>query len=138
MLMPSDSAMRRLSTAARICAPMRVRSKPSQRPTTMRDPDHDEDDAVRTIARHAEIDLTLQSGGRTSGWFSGPSSQCHRGDHHEHEADGEEHLVELGRPVEPGIQQALEEHAHGGGGHESEGKGGHEAEAPCFMASTIA
>ena len=33
MLMPSDSAMRRLSTAARICAPMRVRSKPSQSPS---------------------------------------------------------------------------------------------------------
>ena len=35
MLIPSDSAMRRLSTAARIWAPMRVRSKPSQRPTAM-------------------------------------------------------------------------------------------------------
>ena len=35
MLMPSDSAMRRLSTAARICAPMRVRSKPSQSPSTI-------------------------------------------------------------------------------------------------------
>ena len=35
MLMPSDSAMRRLSTAARICAPNRVRSKPSHSPTTI-------------------------------------------------------------------------------------------------------
>jgi hypothetical protein len=35
MLMPSDSAMRRLSTAARICAPKRVRSKPNQSPTTI-------------------------------------------------------------------------------------------------------
>ena len=49
MLMPSDSAMRRLSTAARICAPMRVRSKPSQSPSTMSDADHDQKDAVGAI-----------------------------------------------------------------------------------------
>ena len=38
ILMPSDSAMRRLSTAARICAPMRVRSKPSHSPITIKVP----------------------------------------------------------------------------------------------------
>ena len=38
MLIPSDSAIRRLSTAARIWAPVRVRSKASQRPLTIRIP----------------------------------------------------------------------------------------------------
>ena len=50
------------------------------------------------------------------------------GDHDEDQADGEEHLVELGGPVEPRIEQPLEEHAHGGGGHESESQGRHEPE----------
>src|SRR5262249_40948487 len=38
MLIPRDSAMGRLSTAARICAPTSVRSKPSQRPPAIAAP----------------------------------------------------------------------------------------------------
>ena len=43
-----------------------------------------------------------------------------RGDEDEHQPDGEQHLVELGRPVEPPIEQALEHHAHRGGDDETE------------------
>ena len=56
--------------------------------------------------------------------------QRHRGDRDEDEADGEQHLVELGRPIEPGIEQSLEHDADGGDDDEPERERGHEAEPP--------
>ena len=88
--------MRRLSTAARICAPMRVRSKPSHSPITIDDADHDQEDAVGAVVHDAEIELAAAATtAASSGWFSGPTDQRHRRDHHEDQADGEQHLVEL-------------------------------------------
>ena len=43
-----------------------------------------------------------------------------RGHRHEREADGEEHLVEVARAVEPAVERAL--HHHAGGGHAEEGE----------------
>ena len=40
-------------------------------------------------------------GGRVSGWFSGPTSSVTEAIDDEDEPDGEQHLVELGRAVEP-------------------------------------
>ena len=111
MLMPSDSAMRRLSTAARICAPMRVRSKPSQSAEHDDDADRDQHDAVGAVLHEAEIDLALQRRRQGERLAFGPDDERHRGDHDEDQADGEQHLVELGRAVEPRVEQPLEHDA---------------------------
>ena len=73
MLMPSDSAIRRLSTAARICAPIRVRSKASQRPTAITMPI-----AMSTMlyVRYRVIPRLIwpcRIEGSVRGWFSGPT-----------------------------------------------------------------
>ena len=71
VLMPTDCAMRRLSTAARTIAPQRVRSTPNQSPrrsgSRKRSGRRGRWDSAR-----AEVELAAQAGGRPNGWVSGP------------------------------------------------------------------
>ena len=73
--------------------------------------DHDQESAIARERAEAEIDVAFE-----------PARQRHRfrdrsveigegGDRHERQADGEQHLFEIGRFVEPPIQAALEQHA---------------------------
>ena len=66
--------------------------------------------------RDAEIHLSLEKRGEPQRLVLGPDQQGDRRDHHEDETDREEHLVELGRTVEPSVEQALQHHAREGGG----------------------
>ena len=62
-----DSAMRRLSTVARICPPIRVRSKVSEMPNMIESRSRSED-AVGAVVQKAEIELAVKAGGdRESG-----------------------------------------------------------------------
>ena len=107
-LMPSDSAIRRLSTAARICAPISVRSK--REPQQQRDQraDHDQQQAVGAIRGDADVDLALQRLRQDELLVLRPDQQHHERAQREHEADGEQHLVELGRPIEAPVEQPLD------------------------------
>ena len=58
--MPIDCAMRRLSTAARTCAPKRVRSSPSHSAVTSDRAAEDQEAAVGREIADAEIDLAAE------------------------------------------------------------------------------
>src|SRR5262245_5946981 len=92
--------------------------------------DDDQHDAVGAVLDEAQVDLALQHRGQPERLVLGPDQERDRRDHHEDETDGEEHLVELGRPVEPRIEEALQHRARAGGDGEPDDQGGYEADAP--------
>ena len=75
------------------------------------DADDDQEDAVGAVLHEAEIELPLQRRRQDQLLVLRADQQRHRRDHHEDQPDGEQHLVELGGAVEPGIEQPLERDA---------------------------
>ena len=112
-LMPTDWAMRRLSTAARICAPSSVRSNTSHSSAMNRRPDQDQEDAIGREGAKAEVDRPLEPVRQPHRHRRRAVDEGHRRGRHEHEPDRQHHLVELGRVVEARVEQPLEHDAAG-------------------------
>ena len=94
------------------------------------DADDDQKDAVGAVVNNAEIELPLQRLRQGQRLVLRADQQRDRRDDDEHEPDAEQHLVELGRAIEPGIEQALEHDADRSDGDEAERERGREAQPP--------
>jgi hypothetical protein len=90
--------------------------------------DHNQHEAVGAVSRDADVELALQRLRQHELLVLRPDQQRHRGAQREHKADGEQHLVELGRPVEPPVEQAFHGHADERDDDKAEQQRRHEAE----------
>ena len=84
--------------------------------------DPDQHDAVGAVGHEAEIDLALHRRRQRQRLRLRPDDDRHAGDHDEHEADGEQHLVELRRAIELRIERPLEHGADRRGDDEADGE----------------
>ena len=117
--MPRPAAAVALSTLARTWLPKRVRSmmycsaSVSAATTTIRKmPVDAEVEAERNGPARADTPAAR------TGCCDGAEEVGRDGDRHEHEADREQHLVEMAGLVEPLVERPLEDDADDGGGDE--------------------
>ena len=129
--------MRWLSTAARTCAPKRVYSSAADQQQRDHQRDADQEQAVDPESEAEDRHRAAQIARHLHRLLDGAEDIGRDRDRHEGKPDGEQHLVEIARPIEPAIQHALEHDADDRGGEERERQGGEERPAERFISVTV-
>ena len=103
--------MRWLSTAARTCAPKRVYSSAATSSERDRQRDADQEQPVDAEGEPEDGHRAAQVGRHLHRLLDRAVDVGRGRDRHEHEPDGQQHLVEIARAVEPAEEHALEHDA---------------------------
>ena len=98
---------RRRAAGCRSGCPTRM----SCRPSVSSAADHDDQQAIAANADAEQLELALQHARDLDEDLLRAHDVVDGGDRHEHEADGEQHLVEMGLAVDMDIEGALEQRA---------------------------
>src|SRR5215510_10141053 len=91
--------------------------------------DDDDEQAVLSDIEAEQVDLALQHAGQLDVLLLRPHDVIDRRHRHEHEADGEQHLVEMRLGIDVNVEGALEQRPNGGRYHEGQRQRGKERNA---------
>src|SRR5215475_234989 len=86
--------------------------------------DDDDEQAILSDIEAEQVDLALQHAGQLDVLLLRPHDVIDRRHRHEHQADGEQHLVEMRLGIDVNVEGALEQRPNGGGRHEGDRQGG--------------
>ena len=100
--------MRWLSTAARTCAPKRVYSSAATSSSVIDQRDADQEQPVDAEGQAEDRHRAAQVGRHLHRLLDRAVEIGGDRDRHEGKPDGEQHLVEVARAVEPAVEHALE------------------------------
>jgi hypothetical protein len=118
--MPRPRATRASSTAARRREPKRCWQSENCSAIGEQAADHDDEQAIAADADAEQVDLALQVGRDRDELLLRAHHVVDRRDRHEHEADREQHLLEMGLGVDVNVERALERDADQRGEQERE------------------
>ena len=121
--------MRWLSTAARTCAPKRVRSTRNTSAPRISEADGDEKEPVGGEALRADLHRTLEVVRHAHRLLLGGVEPGEGRDRDEDDADGQQALVEVARPVQLSIERSLQHDGNRRAGEESDRQRGEERPA---------
>ena len=130
-LMPSPRAIRWLFTAARTCAPKRVDSIDDDEQDRDQQRDGDEEQPVDGEVEPHEADRAVQIGRQVHRLLVRSVDIGRRCDRDEHDADGQQALIEFAGVIKSPEEHALEHDAGRGGGDERDRQRREERPAEC-------